>query len=139
RVDAAVEVAAPERRDDVLLDDAIGRRIGQRTLEPVSDFDAHASIVERDDQQRAVIDVLAADLPLLDDADRVLIDLLGWGGRYDQHRNLRALRLLERAQLGLESGRLVGRQRLREIRNARLELGYRTEPLLCEQRQPRTG
>ena len=73
-VDAAVIIAAPERRHDVLLDDAVGGRVGQRALEAVADLDAHLAIVERDEQQGAVVDALAAELPLLRDPDRVLLD-----------------------------------------------------------------
>ena len=40
RRDTAVEVAAPELRHDVLVDDAIGDGVGQRALEAVADLDA---------------------------------------------------------------------------------------------------
>ena len=80
------------------LDDAVGDRVGQRAFEAAADLDAHLAVFDGDQQQRAVIDLAAAELPLLDDADRVLLDLLGLRGRHDQHRHLAALRLLERAR-----------------------------------------
>ncbi len=128
-VDAAVIIAALEGRGDVLLDDAIGRRVGQRALEPVADLDAHLAIIERDDQQDAVVHLLAAELPLLDDADRILVDLLGLRRRHDQHGHLAALRLLERCQLRLERRDLVGRERAGGVGDARGERRDRRERL----------
>ena len=64
RIDAAVIIAALELRHDVLLDDAIRRGIRQRALDAVTHLDAHATIVQRDDDDRAVVDPLAAEAPL---------------------------------------------------------------------------
>ncbi len=94
--DAVVVIAALERGRDVLLDDPVGGRIGQRAFEAVADLDAHLAVVQRHEQQHAVVDLAAAELPLIDDTDRVLLDCLGLRRRHDQDRDLAALRLLER-------------------------------------------
>ncbi len=108
--DAAVVITAAERRHDDFVDDAIGGRIGQRTLEAVTHLDAHAAVLHRHQQQRAVVHAFAAELPRLGDAHRVLLDFFRLGGRHDEHRDLAALRLLERTQLGIECRGLVGRE-----------------------------
>ena len=113
--DPAVEIAAPELRHDVLVDDAVGDRVGQRAFEPVTDFDPDLAVLQGDEEQRAVIDALPAELPGLRDAKRVLLDCLRLGRGNDQHRDLAALRLLECAQLRVESRDLVRRQRAGEI------------------------
>ena len=71
---AAGEIAAPEFRRDDLVDDALGGDVGQRAFEAVTDLDAQMAVVLGDDQQRAVVDLLAADLPGFGDPDRVLLD-----------------------------------------------------------------
>ncbi len=133
--DAVVVIAALERGRDVLLDDAVGRRVGQRAFEAVADLDAHLAVVQRDQQQHAVIDLAAAELPLVDDADRILLDDLGLRRRHDQDHDLAALRLLERRELGFERGRLVRRQRAGEVGDPRRELGNGDEALLRERRR----
>ena len=93
----------------VLVDDAIGGRVGQRALEAVADLDAHLAVVlARRAAATPSSTLLAAELPVLDDADRILLDLLGLRGRHDQHRDLAALALLERRAALLERCDLVG-------------------------------
>ena len=74
---AAGEIAGLEFRRDVLVDDALGGDVGERAFEAVADLDAQAAVVLGDDEQRAVVDLLAADLPGLRDPDRELLDGLG--------------------------------------------------------------
>ena len=92
---SAGEIAGPEFRRDDLVDDALGGDVGERAFEAVADLDAQLAVVLGDDQQRAVVDLLAPDLPGLRDPDRILLDRLGLGGRHDQHRDLAALPRLE--------------------------------------------
>ena len=54
-----------ELRRDVLVDDALGGDVGERAFEAVADLDAQRAVVLGDDEQRAVVDLLAADLPVL--------------------------------------------------------------------------
>ena len=103
-------------------------RVGQRAFEAVAHLDAHAPVVLRDQQQHAVIDLPAPELPLLGHADGELLDVLGLRGRHDQHRDLRALALLERGQLLLERRLLLGGQRAGEIGDPRLERRHRLSP-----------
>ena len=73
---AAGEIPAPEFRRDDLVDDALGGDVGQRAFEAVADLDAQLAVVLGDDQQRAVVDLLAPDLPGFGDPDRILLDRL---------------------------------------------------------------
>src|SRR6185312_11651804 len=93
--DATSEIARLELRCDVLVDDALGGGIGQGTFEAIADLDAQAAVVLGDDEQRAVVNLLAADLPGLRDPERVLLDGLAVGRRYDQHRDLAAFSRFE--------------------------------------------
>src|SRR6188508_445906 len=77
--DPAVEIAAPELRYDILVDDAVGDRVGQCAFEPVADFDPDLAVLQGDEEQRAVIDALPAELPGLRHAKRVLLDCLRFG------------------------------------------------------------
>ena len=113
--DSAGEVAATELRDDVFLDDPVRGRVGQCALEAVTHLDPHPPILQCDQQDRAVIDAAATDLPGLGDADRVLLDFLGLRRRDDQHGDLAALRALERPQLRVERRGLVRRERSGKI------------------------
>jgi hypothetical protein len=71
---AAAEIAGLELWRDVLVDDALGGGVGERAFEAVADLDAQAAIVLGDDEQRAVVDLLAADLPGFRDTQRELLD-----------------------------------------------------------------
>ena len=88
---------------DGLVDDALRDRIGHRAFQTVADFDARASIVLRDEQDRTVVDALAAELPLLRDANAELLDFLGLRRRHDQHRDLAAFFRLEGRELCLDA------------------------------------
>ena len=79
----------------IFVDDAPCRDIGQRALETVADLDAKLAVVLGDEQDRAVVDLLAPDLPGLRDPDRILLDRFRRRGRHDQHRDLAALPRLE--------------------------------------------
>ncbi len=119
--DAAREVALAESRRDGLVDDAVGDEVRERALEPAADLDAKRAVLHRDEEQRAVVRLLAAELPRVDHADRVLLDRLGRCGRHDQHRDLRAFPRLERGELFLERRAFRRRQRAGLVRDARLE------------------
>ena len=67
--DAAGEIAGPEFRRDDLVDDPPRGDVGERAFEAVADLDAQMPVVLGDDEDRAVVDLLAADLPGLGDAD----------------------------------------------------------------------
>ncbi|MNY49210.1 hypothetical protein D3C86_1846080 [compost metagenome] len=65
-IDAAIEIALLKARHDDFADDALGRGIVQRAFQAVAHLDAQAAIVLGHDQQGAVVDVPAPQLPLLD-------------------------------------------------------------------------
>ncbi len=130
---AAAEIAGLEFRCDVLVDDALGRDVGERAFEAVTDLDAQAAVVLGDDEQRAVVDLLAADLPGLRDAKRILLDGLAVGRRHDQHRDLAALSGLQVLQRLRQRGDVASRERAGLIDDASRQRRHRDE------RQGRTG
>ena len=93
--------------------------VGQRALEAVADLDAHLPVVLGDEEQRAVVLALAADLPLLGDADRIGLDRLRLRRRHDQHDELVAGARFPVGELRLERLLSPRRQRLREIGDVR--------------------
>ncbi len=101
-LDAAVVVAHLEVRLDGLIQDAVGGRVRQCAFQAVADLDTHPPVVLGDDQYRAIVDSLAPELPLVRDANAVLLDFLRLGGGNDQDRDLAALLRLQVCQLALE-------------------------------------
>ena len=69
-----VELIRPEARDHVLIEDGADLAVRQRALEAVSDFDPHAPIAGRPQQQQPVVAVLLADPPHLKQLDGGLLD-----------------------------------------------------------------
>ncbi|KAG1184296.1 hypothetical protein G6F35_015133 [Rhizopus arrhizus] len=61
-----VEVALAEARHDRLVDDACGIGIGNRTFQAIAGLEAHAAVLHGHQQQHAIIDTGAAQLPLLE-------------------------------------------------------------------------
>ena len=76
RGDAAMEVAAAELGHDVLVDDPVGDGVRERTLEAITDFDPHLPVLQGDQEQRAVVDTLATQLPGLRHAEARIARLL---------------------------------------------------------------
>ena len=93
--DATVVIAVLEPGGDDFIDDTLAGDVSERTFESIADLDPHSPIVPGNEQERAVVDALAPQLPSLGDPNRVLLDRLGLGGRHDQNGNLAALARLE--------------------------------------------
>src|SRR5262249_30281914 len=89
--DPAREVARAETAHHVLVDDALGGEVGQRAFEPVTDLDAQLVIVLGDNNDYAVIDLVASDLPVVRDPQGILLDRFGLRRRYKKHHDLAAL------------------------------------------------
>jgi hypothetical protein len=121
----AVEVALLEARGDVLLDDALDDRVGQRALDAAPGDDPDAPVLLRHQEQHAVVDPLAAELPGIEDAHAVFDRRLGLGGRHQQHGDLAALARLELGERLLERRVLLVVQRAGEVGDARLERRHR--------------
>ena len=100
----------------IFVDDALGGDVGERAFEAVADLDAKLAVVLGDDQQRAVVDLLAPDLPGFRDPDRILLDGLGLRRRHDQHRDLAALARLEILQRLRQRGDVAARRASRSDR-----------------------
>ncbi len=116
RRNATGEIAALEFWRDVFVDDALGGGVGERAFEAVADLDPQAAIVLGDDEQRAVVDLLAADLPGFRDPQRELLDRLAVGRRHDQHRDLAALSRLQILQRLRQRGDVAGTRACRSGR-----------------------
>ena len=128
-LDASVVVSQLEVRGNRLIDDPVRGRIGQRALESVADFDAHAAVILRDQEDRTVVHALAAELPLICHPDAVLLDLLGMRRGHDEHHDLAALVRLEGGELALDAIYGVPRQDAGEIDDARTEWRHGDEGL----------
>ena len=76
RDNARVELARLEQRRDGIADDAFRDCIRQRAFQPIADFYAHAAIFHCDQQQHAIVDLGASELPFVNDANAVLLDVL---------------------------------------------------------------
>ena len=129
----AVEIVLPEMRRDHVLQDALRLRIGQRALHAAPGLDAQPPqrrrIVFRHQQQHAVVDALAPQLPCIVDADAVLLDRFRRGRLDQQDRDLAAGALLRSPSarfpaslrwFGVEHAGLVGHARLSAAAPARI-------------------
>src|SRR5262249_25152288 len=93
----------------------------------IADLDAQMAIVLGNDQQRAVVHLLAADLPGFRHAQRKLLDRLAVGGRHDQYRDLAALALFEVGERLRQLRDIAARQRAGLVDDAAGELGHRDQ------------
>ena len=101
--DATVEISRFEMRRHVFVDDAVCDRIGNRALQTGADFDAHAPVIFCDDQDRAVIDPFAAQLPCIAHTNAELLDFLRLRAGNDEHSQLAALLGFERRKFRLDA------------------------------------
>ncbi len=136
-VDASREIARAEPRRDALGDDPLRERVGEDALHAAPRLDAHAALLLRDDEEDAVVDARAAELPLVGDARGEFLDGLRADGRHEEHGHLRALRLLERLELRLDRLAFGARERAREVDDAARELrdGDRVRHVRGERRE----
>ena len=102
---AARPVAGAEVRDDLLVQDAAGDRVGERTLEAVARLDAHLAVAHEDEEDDAVVELLASGLPRLGGPAREVLERgrgqLGEDRDDDLVRGL----LLERLRASPRAGR----------------------------------
>src|SRR5438105_4287201 len=130
-VDATVEIAVAKARRDDVAHDALGGGVVEHALQSVAHLDAQRPVILRHDKQGAVVDLLATQLPALDDAQRVLLDRLGRRARHHQHRDLSALAQFELPELALERRLLLAAQRPGLVHDLPRE---RWHGLLCPRR-----
>ncbi|QNG71000.1 hypothetical protein NIPOLPBK_04260 [Stenotrophomonas maltophilia] len=135
--DATGVVAAAEARHQVFLDDPVGDGIGNRSLQTITGFNAHAPVVLGHHQQHPVVHALAADLPLVEDPRGVLRDVFRLGRGYHQHLQLAALALLKVQRLLYQRLLLRGIQRAGGVDHRRIQRRNRRQLLGVRcQRQP---
>ena len=99
---AAIDVSRPKQRDHAFVDDAPGVRIRDDPLESLPDLDPHLSLLPRDQQENAVVLLLSAELPLVDDSDRRLLDREPGERGEGEDRELSSAFFVESAQRGLQ-------------------------------------
>ena len=116
-------------RRDGLVDDLLGRQVGNRAFQRLGHLDADLAVVLGHHQQHAVADALAADLPGVAHAVGVAGDVLRLRGRHHQHRDLRALGLLKRGQLVFQPLELDGVERAGLVDDARRQRRNRLHAL----------
>ena len=121
----AGKIAGLEFRRDDLVDDPLGGDVGQRALKAVTDLDAEMAVVLGNDDQRTVIDLLAADLPGFGHPQRELLDRLAIRGRNDQYRDLAALPGLEIPQGLVQRGDVAAAERAGLVDDAPHQRRYR--------------
>src|SRR5579863_1528789 len=74
-LDAAGEIAGLEPRDDGARDDDRGKRVGQRTLEPIAHLDAYFVLGRGDQKKNAVVLLRLAELPETEQLISVSLDI----------------------------------------------------------------
>ena len=104
------KIPSQEFRRDESVHDTVRDRIRKHALEAATHFDAHLAVVLRHQDEHAIVDALAAELPLVDDADRILLEGFVAGRGHDQHRDLTSLRLLECRKLVVKRLRISTRE-----------------------------
>ena len=105
---ALIEITVFQVRHDDVADDAFAGDVGQHAFETVADLNPQRAVILGDQEQGAIVHALAAELPLLGHAHRVLLYAFRLGGRHQQHGDLAAFirarnRLAVLFQLGLFS------------------------------------
>ena len=100
--DARRHVAGAEFRQDRVLDDQPGHRVGEIAFEAVADLDAHVALVRRDDQDDAVVLALLADPPGAAELIAVVGDVVALQRFQRDHDELVGGLRLERGELGIE-------------------------------------
>ena len=103
---AAIEISLLEARRNDLADDALAGGVIERSFQAVPHLDAQRAVVLGDDQDRTVIDFLAPQLPLLRNAQGILLDRFRSGGGNNENRELTAFPGFKRLQ-GLLQGCLL--------------------------------
>ncbi len=114
-MNAAGEVALTEAGSDDVVEDPPRSQVGDRRLEAVAHLEPHLAIVANDQQEGAVIELAAPQLPGLGDPQAVVVDHLTVEGRDRQDGDLRAPLVLEALQACLDAGLGFGREHVGEV------------------------
>src|SRR5258707_6400855 len=105
------EIAGLEFRRDVFVDNALGGGVGETAFQAVPDFDTQMTIVLGNDKERAVVDLLAPNLPGFRNPDRILLDGFRRSRQHDQHRDLAAFPGFQRFKGLRQRGDVAARER----------------------------
>ena len=89
RRQAAVKVARPETRRDLLVNDTLAERIGQDAFQSVADLDKHLVVLDKNEEHRSVVFAFLAHLPRPGHAHGVIVyRRIRLHLRIDGHQNL---------------------------------------------------
>jgi hypothetical protein len=141
----AVELARAQRRNEVVLDDELGDRIGQRAFEAVADLDAHFAVVGRDQQQDAVVLGRLAQSPATEQLIGVVFDCAALQRSNGRDHDLIAIARFQRGELRRERLARLDTQHLRIVDDAPaqrrecLRRGGHREGEQCEESKEQTA
>src|SRR5262249_57717847 len=76
--DAAGEIVGPKTRNDGVLYDELRYRVGERSLEAVTGFDARLALVRRHAQQATGVILCLSTLPVRPELDTVVVERRAW-------------------------------------------------------------
>ncbi len=79
----AGKISAPQSRRNDFIDNAFRGDVVERTFQPVANLDAKPAVVLGNHNKRAVVDLLAPDLPGFRNPDRILLDGFRLSRRHD--------------------------------------------------------
>ena len=102
-------------RRNTFINDPLGRHVGQRALQAVTDLDAQFMIVFRDQQQHAVVNALASELPNFFNTYGILLNRFRLCRRNNEDGHLATLALFEILQRLFQGLLLLRVQRSCEI------------------------
>ena len=91
----APKLPGAKMRPHDVVQDLSRAGVGEAALEAVADLDAHAALLPRHDEEHAVVDVLPAELPRLEDPHRVVLDRVALEAVDREDGDLGACPLLE--------------------------------------------
>ncbi len=106
-IQSAGVIALTEMWRDVLFDHAPGKRVGDRPLESVTDFDPELPILDENEEDQAVVEFLVADLPAFGAPDRKIFEHFAAERREDVDDELRARSLFESRELFTQRPRVI--------------------------------
>ena len=124
RGQAACIVVGTKARLHGAIDDAGRHDVGDGTFELAGHLDAHAPVVLGNDDERAVADVLAAQLPAAGNTPGVGGNVFRGGGGHHQNNDLRTGVVLQLFELCSERLYIVAAERAALVNDPASQLGH---------------
>jgi hypothetical protein len=138
-LDPVGEPAGPEVGRHVLAEDAAGDRVREGGLVAVAHLDPRPPVVHEHDEQDAVVEPLLAEPPGLEEARRVVLEVLAVEGAEDGHRDLVRALPLALQELLLEPRALGRGEQARVVADPAGRSRRHGEPRVRRRRQRQEG